>query len=209
VDVLLLLQADPGSLNETAKSFSRRLETDSHWSALALILGRIEREQLFHGYGYGSARAYAEHELRVTGQEFGTLRGLWEMMFACTPGISLDEWETVPKTYAIQIKRGLAAKNPKPPKELLAMARAAESADKFKETIDRLREEDPYTTIKFRCPYLVADLWDAAMYEALKLVTSEASPDPDLIHDPKYRHRCVEVILATFFASAPVDPKLT
>jgi hypothetical protein len=201
-----LLFVDAGSLNETAKSFSRRMERDTHWSQLAIILGRIDREELFNGYGYGSTRAYAEHELGIAGDEYFTLRGLWLMIFSNTDQVQLDEWSTLAKGIAQQIKRGLQKM---PIRKLIEVARHAGTTAVFKREVDMLLDKEPWTTVKVRCPILIADLFDEALRRALPLVTSDKYPDPELITDKATRHRCLEVVVATFLASTPIDPKLS
>ena len=167
-----------------------------HWTRLSAIIGRLADEHLFIDLGYQSLRAYVTIVMGMSPDEMFELLRLWRLIQAASGEVPPDEWASIPKTYAVEIRKLLNIGAS--PRQWVDRAKAVKSFAEFQAEIARYLDREPWVTISVRMPQSLAETFDACMVVALAEATGDPSPDAEMIHDKGTRFRCLEVVLRNF-----------
>lgn len=197
---VMLLEAKAGTLLETAQSLARSTNKARHWSALAILLGRIEDEGMWHLVtpAVSSTRAYASQVLEMGAPEYFETMSLWKMM-KLDRTVTASEWAKLSRSRATLVKRVVLGVGGDP-REWYEKALVRTPED-LRRLVDERLGKEPWTTVKVPCSVLVADLFDEAMRRALPDVTGSISPDPEQIRDRAVRAACFERIIAYYIGT--------
>lgn len=193
----------PEELHEAAKQVAKR--EDRHWSRVAAILGRVERERLYKtlGPGYSTTIAYAINELDLSVQESSDLLKLHKMMEE--GNVPPSEWATIPRAHAHLIRRVMLLGGDA--RTWIANSRAAGSEAKLRQMVDQVLGKDPWTKFEYAVPLdLKESIIDGAMLKALVGVTRNPDVDPLLVVDRGYRAQCLELIFGHFMQTWQPEP---
>jgi hypothetical protein len=102
------------SLRTLALAMAKKQAAAPHWSKLALVVGRVSREQLWQGYepasggAYANGAAWAAAEMGLTVQEYSQLVDLYDLMMvgaAQVPPTEIERWLSVKKTTAVHLRK--------------------------------------------------------------------------------------------------------
>jgi len=169
-----------------------------HWSDLAIILGRVEDEQLYLTWStpMASARAWASEEMGVPPGDFIGLLDLWHTMQLAYPKIQMEEWKGLSKSKARLLRKVLAAGGE--PVLWLEKAKALKAGALQLEVEKKLGTEI-WVTMKFPVPEELAQLVEAALVMALPAaLPDEPDPNPARTKDRNVRFQCLEVIVTEY-----------
>ena len=195
----LLLTAPPSSLFATAQSMAKKDARDRHWSRLAIIIGRIEDEQLYTQLNYASTRAYATEELQLSTAEFYESLAFWRMM-RTDPRIRPEEWAELKRSYAVLVKsvvlgvKGDAA-------AWLAIAKACATTEDLRRKVNERLDKETWGVFKVSGPILTIDLAEEALRRALPEALDDESPDPALLEQRGPRAKALEVMVRHFIGT--------
>lgn len=188
-----LLTATPDDLRAIAKGLSKQ-DPDRHWARLASLLGRVEDEGLYEGWGFASARAYAEDELGIPPRDFVTLIELWRMMKKSLNTVTPEGWSGLSKAKALLVRKVLALGGNTA--EWVATAAHAKSAGELRKLVDAaMGKADEWVVFRCSMPAELAELVEAALVMALpEALPDEDAPDHSRARDKDARFRCLEII---------------
>lgn len=176
----------------TMASHELRRSQALHWTALAVLVGRIEDEQLYLPT-YATTRACCADELGLPPGD--TTEGLryWRMLEAALSqhGVGITEWATVPKARAALLRRALALGGD--PKAWLTRARLATSTEALQAEVDRLTGKERWVTWALRLPPSTVELVEQALVVAIPQV--DESGGVEVAQDPGKRHALLEEIV--------------
>jgi hypothetical protein len=178
-----------------------------HWSVAAAILGRMADEKLVDK----PLEAWAKDALDMARGEVRLALLLWRIMQrGYNDGIAFDRWQALTKSKALLLDEVFRAGGDR---ERWFQKAASGSLETFEHEVDRHLSRQPFTTLKFRVPVELVPVIKAALKRTLPEVLegeAPASNDPnserywlDLIEDPKYEFRCLEVLAAHAMQTLP------
>ena len=195
--VLALLALDVDELVKVAPALFQPATPGSHWSQLAVVVGRIEQEALY-GPTFATARAYCAERLGLPPRDTEEYLKLWAMMTKHAD-VEPGRWETVPKAHAILLRQ-LFALGVHPNEYLDAYLKPlAFTAADLQAELDRRRGRDPWGRFEVDAPAATVTL--AA--QALTLAIREFGLDDlDALTDRATRHQLLEAVARRYIEGA-------
>lgn len=186
-----LLALAPAELMTLAPGLFTPAVPGSHWSQLAVVVGRIEAEALYHPR-FETARAYCADQLGLPPRDTEELLKLWAMVTRHRDRVSIERWERVPKSHAMLLRQ-LLSLGADPVVWLDTDCTAADLQD----ALERQRGRDPWVTVEFVVPAATAALVDQALTLAIRELGLEAL-GLDALADRSTRHQLLEALARSY-----------
>ena len=190
-----LLRLDAAELVRAAPAIFQPATTGSHWSQLAIVVGRIESEGLY-GPAFETARAYCAERLGLPPRDTEEYVKLWAMMTKHADLVDAARWEAVPKSHAILMRQLFALGAH--PDELLDEDRGW-TAEALQAELDRRRGRDPWGRFEVDAPTSTVVLAD----QALTLAIAELGLQEqglEALTDRATRHQLLEAVCRAYIA---------
>src|SRR3990167_3262583 len=196
-----LLALAPAELVALAPGLFTPAVPGSHWSQLAVVVGRIEAEGLY-APRFETARAYCADQLGLPPRDTEELMKLWARVTRHQDRVPIERWERVPKSHAMLLRQLFALGAD--PADWLTEDADYTTAD-LQDALERQRGRDPWVTVEFVVPASTAVLVDQALTLAIRELEIE-DLGLDALTDRQTRHQLIEAVARGYILSESRPP---
>ena len=195
---------NPADLMTLATLLLMKDDRHTHWTLVAIVLGRIIDEQIYDRSLYASDEDWAKEKLGMTRGEVRLALKLYRAM-GRHPAVPIDTWRSLPKPKALLLDEVLTAGGYV---TLWCLKAKGTTTKDFEAEVRRQLKEDVFLTLTIRYPESMKELVEEAFRRAVYYGYDEPiQHDPARWRDPAVVFQALEVLCQSYLQETEPVPE--